>query len=434
MTPTIDELKNRYYKIVLEKGDAIYSSWGKNRTTSKDLVKKANEYAFDARLKTNRTFRFLVLAFIYALGLRLEKRYGTFWRKLFRLFAFIREREALQLLKRVLGFHDYVALREMIETEIGKILLQFSHNGEDETMGGGKNSGTGELSVEEQMEKFLNECELDDMQKEGILDLQVENVEALEGKENDASEKTEDSDREKISVDEKENPEESAEEKNEVSEKSKTEQIDKKEKVQKEADLPESRKEEKPMEKSVENASGPVDIVITQPRAEEPQSPFPIFQDSADEKTTVSQKEDASASKEQNETNNSKTQEEGVGKNVRGGMEQGKDSFHLAQQELSSSQNESGKTGEKGKEKSGQKEGEISKENLARRARNITMTKRQIDKIVAKLQVSAQEVMVKEEQAWRERISISEGGNSPQTQSQVTSSKNNGNLRQGPKK
>ena len=56
MTPTIDELKDGYNKIVLEKSDTIYDSWQKNRTASKKLVAQAKEYAYDARIKKDGTF------------------------------------------------------------------------------------------------------------------------------------------------------------------------------------------------------------------------------------------------------------------------------------------------------------------------------------------------------------------------------------------
>ena len=89
MALTMDEIKNRYYKLVLEKGNAVYASFGKRGMTSKRLVVQANTYAFDKRLKTDGVFRFHALAFAYALGLRVEKRYSTFLRKLFRIFAFL---------------------------------------------------------------------------------------------------------------------------------------------------------------------------------------------------------------------------------------------------------------------------------------------------------------------------------------------------------
>ena len=50
---TLDERKERYYKLVLEKSHEIYFSWSKDGTTSKQLVTQANEYAFDKRLKTD---------------------------------------------------------------------------------------------------------------------------------------------------------------------------------------------------------------------------------------------------------------------------------------------------------------------------------------------------------------------------------------------
>ena len=53
MALSVEELKKRYYQIVLKKGSAIYSSWERYKTPSKKIVAKANEYAFDKRLKTD---------------------------------------------------------------------------------------------------------------------------------------------------------------------------------------------------------------------------------------------------------------------------------------------------------------------------------------------------------------------------------------------
>ena len=86
MTLTLDQRKERYYKLVLEKASTLHSSWVTNSITSKKLVEKANEYAFSTKIKTDANYRFKACVFIVALGIRIKKRYNTFFRRLFRIF------------------------------------------------------------------------------------------------------------------------------------------------------------------------------------------------------------------------------------------------------------------------------------------------------------------------------------------------------------
>lgn len=88
MALTTSERKERYYRFVLDRANALCSSWGKRAVRSKQLVVQAKEYAFDKRLKTNISYRFQVLVFTYALELRIAKRYGMLLRKIFHIFAF----------------------------------------------------------------------------------------------------------------------------------------------------------------------------------------------------------------------------------------------------------------------------------------------------------------------------------------------------------
>jgi hypothetical protein len=54
---------------------------------------------------------------------------------------------------------------------------------------------------------------------------------------------------------------------------------------------------------------------------------------------------------------------------------------------------------------------EVSEENKARGALNVTMSKEEIQAIVEQLKVAATIEMKQEEQAWREKISIADGNN-----------------------
>ena len=149
-----DERKKRYHKRVVERGNAVYAFWLKHKTRSKKIVMKANEYAFDKRLTKDVSYRFQVLAFVYALSLRLERRYRGFLRKLFRLFAFLRERSALALLKRVLGFTSYTDLREIIDVESEKLSKTLSQQADDNSTGGGKVSTSGALAEDAEFKSF----------------------------------------------------------------------------------------------------------------------------------------------------------------------------------------------------------------------------------------------------------------------------------------
>ena len=79
-------------------------------------------------------------------------------------------------------------------------------------------------------------------------------------------------------------------------------------------------------------------------------------------------------------------------------------------------------------------ESELLDENQKRMALNASLTKRQIVAIAAKMQEAAKVIMEREEQAWREKMSLTEGRNTPPTQSQPTSPQNNVHIRQGLKK
>ena len=157
MAITMDERKDRYYKLVVKKGSAIYSLWGNSGTISKQIVAKANEYAFDERLKSDYSYRFQVLAFTYALELRLEKRYKGFFRKLFRLFAYLRETEACRLLKRVMGFSSATPMLEMISVEMERLAMRLSERDDDQTAGGGKRVGASDMTLEEGLQSILGE-------------------------------------------------------------------------------------------------------------------------------------------------------------------------------------------------------------------------------------------------------------------------------------
>ena len=201
MALTIKERKDRYYEIVQEESNKIYLSWDNQRITSKQLVAKANEYAFDERLKKNPSFRFYAFAFLIALENRINKRYCTFFRKLFHLFAYLREKSALKTLKRVFDFNVFDDVKEMLEIEIERIIVILSQQQNKNTTHGGKRSEK-EMLFEEKLNSFFKECLLEDEQKETEHDLEVDKQIETDDNEKSFTVKTETAQREKISVQE----------------------------------------------------------------------------------------------------------------------------------------------------------------------------------------------------------------------------------------
>ena len=430
MALTVEEVKIRYYQTVLEKGNAIYASWGKHGTTSKQIVAKANDYAFDKRLKTDEVFRFHTLAFAYALGMRLEKRYSTFWCKLFRLFAFLREREALKILKRVLGFSSNTDLQEMIDAESEKLFDRLSNRTDKDSKSGGKRAGKGELSVEEELENFLEECTEEEKEVDKAADkdedkeLSSDKTETAEKKGEEASKETEDKDREKISVEESKDPSKEGEEKKEDGKQIKTEEREKTETTEKEGDSFDSPKEEKAEEKSAANTSILAEKMIAeQAKENEPLSPFPVFREK--DGIEFGGKEDAAPSGE----SEAKGKADSVNGSARTEGEIGKTPFPVFHGEKVGGVNGNEKPIEKladkmdesladkldvkdiatTKEKNSGKQMEISEENKARIALNTTMSEKQIRRIAEKLMRDAEAQMERETQAWREKISVEEG-------------------------
>ena len=410
MIPTIDERKERYYQIVLEKARGVYASWGKNGASSKALVAQAHAYAFDKRLKMDITYRLRALVFTCALSMRIEKRYATFFQKLFRLFAFLRERGALAMLKRVLDMSVNAGIREMIMAELEKIAVQLSKLGEEETRGGGKRVGREDVSPEEAMENFLTENTKEEMQKTDDKELAADTADELSTQDKKTTTTLEPS-REQISVDEVQQNECLGRGKKEPLKEVKMKGLEVNERAPKET--VEHVNEEKPIEKSVGNTSVLVETrAIEQDRGETLSSPFPSVQENGG----------GGLETEQNAPNETKEQpqafanEQGeiVEQNAPAKSEPDKTLFPVFNVENGSG-NSPEKPMEKPEEKSTTKESKVagkdflaemkvSEENKARIELNVTMTKQQIEAIVMQLKE-----MANIEMSQREQVSIKIG-------------------------
>ena len=449
-----DGRKERYYKLALAKGNEIYASWATSSAVSKRIVAKANEYAFNKRLKTDALYRFHVLAFMVALGLRLEKRYATFLRKLFRLFAYLRERNALKMLKRVFGFYGDTDMREILDMEAVKIIVLLSNRKNGQSTGGGKRFEMGDITVEEEVNNFFEECIQEDEQKSVDNNLETDADKNLDANGKSLFKKEEDVQREKISVEEFEKGEQVVEHTKKSNAQTKIEQIEKQATEPLDASNTNNIKAEKSIEKTATNTSILTEItILTQDKEEGEPSPFPIFKPNPENKPAEQSKEKLGLETGKTQTEPTTNNGEKLDKDILAKNEQEKSPFPVFNKEevdlIKSLEKTDKKEVKEVKEIKVDKEihsleginapteiifeeekmlhalSEISEENKLRLARHDQMTKEELKAIISTIKESAKVIMEQEEQAWREKISVEEGGNLGQSSSKITDSTQN---------
>ena len=394
-------------------------------------TKWRGDSAFNKRLKTDVLYRFYVLAFAVALGIRLEKRYGTFFRRLFRLFAYIRERNALKTLKKVLGFHGDTDIREMIEVETEKIIILFSQQQNQWSTGGGKRVEFGDIAIEEELNAFFKECTQEE-QKTVENNLGSEKAERVDARDESLPTKADDIQREKIYVEELGNGEQVVAQKKKTNTQTKIEQLEKPTSQSSETDIPKNEKTEKTVEKTVANTSIFVEMMVfAEERAEEVPSPFPIFRENSENKV-VAEKND-SISITEAEPKLEKTSGDHLDKNARIDFGEERTPFPVfygekrtiekaVRQEEKTTKSIIETKAEKTIQeyvdenedyafngKTAQIQPQISEENKARIELNTSMRKDEILAIVTQLKDSANIEMERVEKEWREQVSIEQG-------------------------
>ena len=67
-------------------------------------------------------------------------------------------------MKRVLGVHGHTDIRELIAMEMDKLIELLTEREDEDTTGGGKRAEIGTLSLEEELESFLEACALEEAQ------------------------------------------------------------------------------------------------------------------------------------------------------------------------------------------------------------------------------------------------------------------------------
>lgn len=434
MIPATDKQKERYYQVVFGKATEVYTSWNKSGMTSKGLVAQATAYAFDKRLKTDAVYRFRALVFACALGMRVEKRYAKLLQKLFRILAFLRERNALATLKRVLGFQAGADVWDMVSVELKMLATLLSKRDDEGTKGGGKHSEMGDLLSEDALENFLTEVAQEDLQKMDAKDFTVDKAENIATQNEQSPIETEAS-REKISVEEFETEKDGTQKKQTSSKEEKTETLNKA--LQKETQ--DSGKQVNSTEKTLKNVAAFTGTVeLAQEVAEETPSPFPIFREN--ETVVESQKESVVETKEETPTF-ANEKGEGTERNAGAETERDKDVFPV----FNGNKGDLGDTPEKPIEKPMEKEvksevkntqtvNNLSEENKARFALHDSLSEKEIELIVNHIKEMAKITMAQEEAAWREQFSVTQNSAGAQISEQVQVSQQSGEVIQNAKK
>ena len=433
MARTTSERQDEIYKIILRDAEAVYSLWKQKRIRSKHLVAQAKKYAFDKRLKRNISYRFRVLVFAYALSLRVERRYASFFRKLFLFFAFIKERDALRLLKRVFGFDEFTEIREILAAEVEKIDVLFTKYHDRRTAGGRRFAGVDDLSIEESFEHFVKEYIQKDTLHTAKTDAEMDSVEFLEDGDRFVSADLNEEKRGQISVDEITFPEKAGVPKGARSPLEETEEWKEFDFTKETETLFEVKKEEKTTAQPLEDLSAAEGTPSVLEKAEkETPSPFPVFREPINANGGLDNK-NAPMAKEEKETP-APAKEGNAEKNISAESQENKSPFPVfrgekvnvsvaAEKPIAPAPEKRVGQDFKGSESFQDFQiqerksfiDSVSEENKARINVNTTMSDAEIQAIVTQLKDAAKMTMKQEEEAWREKISVSDHSNNVQT-------------------
>ena len=406
MTVIHDERDSKYYALVLKKGEGEYASWINNGMSSKQLVEKANEFLFDNRLKTDFAFRLRVLIFACALQIRMDKRYRGFWRKLIRLFAYLRERSALKMLKRAWGFAQTASLFEIIVEEFKKAADYLSQLKDRKTTGGGMiaqlTDPFAEIELDEYIEKVFEEVE--NIRKNEFKNkIGLEKKTNVEIKGNKPIEKTSEkkvaptplviSNDNKTPTAENKTPEKTSEVKKEV--------------------ISGKKQESKTTTKSLTDNGFILEMMPQDKEKEEEISPFPVFRERIDEVNLSAKPTSQSENVKQTTT---KETVENVNKDVKETTVKQDSPFPIFRQnggrvipvEEKKPENKVKPLGKPTRERVSVR---VSEENQMRRDSNIKMSEKQINVIASQRQEFANIILAQEENAWKESIALENNAN-----------------------
>ena len=206
MEKDFDFLDNGYIvESVIERGYAIYDEWNQKKLKSKQVVRFV-ENATDLEYtgSTKKSY-YEALSCLFALDMRINEKYNSFWRRVFLYFSWCREINTLNRFKKILHIADGTDIRDAIVIAIEKLAEELederNEDGDDDTHGGKRNekaeeeAATEENGIEDSPEEKNGAEELADKEEkekdsEQIEEEPIENAQQEEAKE-DISEKKE---------------------------------------------------------------------------------------------------------------------------------------------------------------------------------------------------------------------------------------------------
>ena len=169
---------------VISRGYAIFDEWAEKKLSSRKIVDSVNSAV--GAVKQNKTNAAIseALSFIFALDLRVNEKYGSFWNCLIHYFSWRRETGALRQYKNTLHITEKTDIRTAIEIELQRLREKLEgkefDDGKDEDKRGGKRNGKAEEeayikeekgqdpNTEESTEEFEKEEQLNENSEETV--------------------------------------------------------------------------------------------------------------------------------------------------------------------------------------------------------------------------------------------------------------------------
>lgn len=206
MEKDFDFVNNGYKcESVIERGYTIYDEWNQKKLKSKQVVRFV-ENATDLEYtgSTKKSY-YEALSCLFALDMRINEKYNSFWRRVFLYFSWRREINTLNRFKKILHIADGTDIRDAIVIAIEKLAEKLederNEDGDDDTHSGKRNekaeeeAATEENGIEDSPEEKNEAEELADKEEkekdsEQIEEEPIENAQQEEAKE-DISEKEE---------------------------------------------------------------------------------------------------------------------------------------------------------------------------------------------------------------------------------------------------
>ena len=158
---------------VIERGYEIYDAWEIQKSSSRSITAHVNQIVSVIAQSKAKAASPDVLALLFALDVRIKKKYHSLWKCIFSYFSWRRETQAFKRLKGTFSFADAQEdIRTLLEIEIQKLQENIEPEEEDDyddQTHGGKHNGKAEeeptvaeesgeeQTVEDRPEELLNE-------------------------------------------------------------------------------------------------------------------------------------------------------------------------------------------------------------------------------------------------------------------------------------